>query len=126
VTNRMTGRRTVAAAALGLALLAGCSRQAPEQEPAENDAANVTVPVPETPVPETPTPTPTPEATTTNAATTAEEEPVAPDAQMLDDADATGLTARLSRGDGGDGGYAIPPAAGDGNAAEPAKDRANP
>ncbi|MGK6323935.1 hypothetical protein ACMGDM_12750 [Sphingomonas sp. DT-51] len=77
--------------------LAGCSR---DPEPAPEPSATVE----EAPAPE-PTPTPTPEPTplaspsplgNETAVLPPEEEP-APDEQMLDDASATGMTARATR-----------------------------
>ncbi|MBW6526155.1 hypothetical protein KZ813_04835 [Sphingomonas sp. RHCKR7] len=75
--------------------IAGCSREpapAPEPTPSASEA-----PLPEP----TPTPEPSPvvsptELTNATAALPPEEKP-APDEQMLDDASATGMTARASR-----------------------------
>ena len=83
-----------AAAALAFAV-AGCSRSEPEAEPTnavvieELPEANMAEPLPEA--------TPTPEQNMA-AALPAEEAP-APDAQMLDDASATGMTSRVNRGE---------------------------
>lgn len=101
----MTNRRPIIAAALlALTILAGCSSSEPEATPNEMSDENV---VPEGDVPEaepvTPVETAKPEPTTpTNIMVAEPEAPVAPDAQMLDDADATGMTARLPRNTGDD------------------------
>lgn len=91
---RMTRGKIAATAAglLALTALAGCEKSTPEPAaPVENmvneaEPVNTVAPV-ETPVPET-----------TNL-TVAEprDAPVDPDAQTLDDADATGMTARVRR-----------------------------
>lgn len=92
--------KTVGLLGAGLLALAACSRSEPEQ-PAPED--NVTLEA-------TPGAEPTPEASP-SAAPVAEvapianaaiadvppETPAAPDAQMIDDAEATGMTARVSR-----------------------------
>lgn len=91
-------KTTMAALAAGVLLLGACSRSEPEQ-PAESDNAAEAVPA------ETPLPTAVPSEAPTEAAPAANdtalappaEQPVAPDAQMLDDADATGMTARVDR-----------------------------
>ncbi|MGP7795908.1 hypothetical protein [Sphingomonas sp. CLY1604] len=91
----MTTGAMLAAAAL---LLAGCSRSEPEQ-PEEANMAEV-APL-ETATPEalpSAEPTPEPAAIDLNAVDEAPPpEKIAPDAQMLDDADATGMTARVTR-----------------------------
>ncbi len=83
---------TLATAALALA---GCSRSEPEPEPTNTtivqelpEEANMAEPLPE--------PTPTPEQNLAEALPP--EETPAPDAQMLDDASATGMTSRSARG----------------------------
>src|SRR4051812_42865091 len=83
----------VAAGLLALTALAGCNNSTPESSaPVENvtneaEPMNVVVPE-ETPAPET-----------ANAATIEEtrETPPDPDAQTQEDADATGMTARVRR-----------------------------
>lgn len=90
----------VAAASLLVLGLSGCSRSEPEPAPTENYA--------DAPV-EEPTPEPTEETVTNIAepATNMAEAEAAPppppersvDQQMLDDASATGMTARAKRGD---------------------------
>lgn len=89
----------VAAASLLVLGLSGCSRSEPEPAPTENYA--------DAPV-EEPTPEPTAEAANIAEPDTnmAEAEPAPPpppepsvDQQMLDDASATGMTARAKRGD---------------------------
>lgn len=83
--------------------VAACSRSEPEQAPsAENVAAEdvpsaepttpADQPLAESPVVETPT-----ESTNSVAIDVPPEAPIAPDVQVLDDADATGMTARVSR-----------------------------
>lgn len=77
------------------ALLAACSGSEREPAPVDdnevemldvtNEAANVAEPP-------APTPTPTPDAVNTTA-----EAPVPPEEQVQDDADATGMTARVTR-----------------------------
>ncbi|MES2054669.1 MAG: hypothetical protein V4564_01915 [Pseudomonadota bacterium] len=86
-----------ASAALLAAGLAGCSGSEPAPAPTENSDV-ISEPTPE------PSASPTPEAApVTDANATAEVAPhepaVAPDEQMLDDASATGMTARTSRGE---------------------------
>ena len=89
----------VAAASLLVLGLSGCSRSEPEPAPTENYA--------DEPV-EDPTPEPTAEVTNiaepdTNMAEAEAAPPPPPersvDQQMLDDASATGMTARAKRGD---------------------------
>ncbi|MCP3734887.1 hypothetical protein M9979_08390 [Sphingomonas sp. RP10(2022)] len=99
----MTKRtKTIAALLLAPVLLAACSRSEPEQpvedtntlesvEPMANAATEVE-PV-EAPVAE---PSPLPDANTA-AIDVPPEAPVKPDVQVLDDADATGMTARVTR-----------------------------
>lgn len=88
---------TLAAALLILPALAGCSRQEPEAQPTEtNMTEEVVAPVAEAPAP-APAPLVTPSPTPTEASPDAA--PIAPDEQMMDDAAATGMTARSERGD---------------------------
>jgi hypothetical protein len=91
---RFSGRTAaVAAGLIALAALSGCEKSTPEQPaPAENavnaaEPANVVVPV-ETPPTET---------VNTAAEADMRETPPDPDAQTLDDADATGMTSRVRR-----------------------------
>ena len=99
--SHRTTKTIVAVLAAGLLGLAGCSRSGPDQ-PLDDNALGLDEPMSNAtdeiaPV-ETPTaePTPAPDA---NAVAIAPppEEPVKPDAQVLDDADATGMTARVTR-----------------------------
>jgi PBP1b-binding outer membrane lipoprotein LpoB len=87
--------------ATGVALamvLAGCSRSEPEQ-PAPSEPVTETIEGPEpTPPPIVPAPLPSPTVTPTPAAPPPPP-PVEPDEQMLDDASATGMTARSERED---------------------------
>jgi hypothetical protein len=91
---RFSGRTAaVAAGLIALAALSGCDSSTPEQPaPAENavdaaEPANVVVPVEAAP----------PETVNAAAEADARETPPDPDAQTLDDADATGMTARVRR-----------------------------
>ena len=88
-------RPLLLAAALVLPTLAGCSRKEPDAPVAEgeaNDEAPAPVAAPVLPEPE---PAPAPSASPT--ADTPAEAAVAPDEQMMDDAAATGMTARSER-----------------------------
>jgi hypothetical protein len=88
------GLALVALASLGVA---GCSKSEPEP-PEMNMAVQELEPTPEpTPTAEpTPVAMPTPEPSNDTAALPPPEAP-APDAQMMDDASATGMTARTDR-----------------------------
>ena len=94
----------VLAAALSVAGISGCSRSADEPAPIENEDRAATpartADLPAAPA-ATASPTPIVEEPITNAsiADIPPEEPPAPDQQMLDDAAATGMTARASRED---------------------------
>lgn len=98
----MMDRKTRVTAALvaGLVMLAGCSRSEPAQPVPDNSGLEVT---PETDASATPTAEaspvaePTPGPVDNVMADIPPEQPVAPDAQVLEDADATGMTARVSR-----------------------------
>lgn len=96
--TRRTIRMTTMLAAAGLLALAGCSRSEPEQPaPEENvvEAMPTESATPEAVPSAAPTATaPTPIA---NTADVPPDAPVAPDAQMIDDADATGMTTRVRR-----------------------------
>ena len=85
----------IAAGLVALAALAGCDSSTPDQPAPVENAVNEEAPA-EVVVPvEAPPP-----AETTNAATVdvePRETPPDPDAQTLDDADATGMTARVRR-----------------------------
>lgn len=89
-------RRFVPALAILPLALAACSGE-PEVPAPEGPDANLTEPMAEPePLPTIePTPTPTPSPTPTFAA--APPPPLAEDQQMLDDAEATGMTARIDR-----------------------------
>lgn len=87
-----------AVAFLALAALAGCDKSAPDQPVAsENGAtpeANVTEPS------NGASPAATTHSVTTNATeAVAREAPLPPDEQTQDDADATGMTSRVNRGE---------------------------
>ncbi len=96
---KMKSFATGAVIVAGLLALAGCNRSTPEQPEAADNGV-----VPETNV-TTATNTAAPVAkapsVTANASAPAEmrPEPSAPDAQTQDDADATGMTARVHRDD---------------------------
>jgi PBP1b-binding outer membrane lipoprotein LpoB len=92
-------RTAIAGGLLAAMALAGCSRSEPEQQPTdvnmvedtgvtESEAAAAT-PVEAAPVEVAP-PAPA-------VVEPPREKPVAPDEQMLDDADATGMTSRVTR-----------------------------
>ncbi len=89
--------KTITAGLFALALLAGCSRSEPEAEEATmtNSVEEVTAPI------EEPTPAPAPVEAVPEAAPAPvappKAEAIAPDEQMQDDADATGMTARVRR-----------------------------
>jgi hypothetical protein len=83
---------------LALAALAGCEKSAPDQPVASENGA-----VPETNVVEaanTTAPAAVTHSVTTNATeAVAREAPTPPDEQTQDDADATGMTSRVTRGE---------------------------
>lgn len=95
--KRIATIRWVTGVALAVAL-AGCSRSEPEQ-PALSEPVTEAIDRPEpTPSPIVrPVPLPSPTVTPTPAAPPPP--PVEPDEQMLDDASATGMTARSERED---------------------------
>ncbi|TXC72822.1 hypothetical protein FSB78_07440 [Sphingomonas ginsenosidivorax] len=89
-----------AAALLALSVLAGCSRSEPDQPPpVDNAVTEEPAPVrEEAPVAEpAPAPVEPAPAAVTNTVAPPPAEAIAPDEQMLDDADATGMTARATR-----------------------------
>ena len=97
-----TKTMTVAALAAGLLAISACSRSEPEG-PMDDNALGLDQPMTNAsgdvaPV-ETPTtaPEPTPDANAAAAMEPPPEAPIKPDAQVLDDADATGMTARVTR-----------------------------
>ena len=105
----MTATRTLilaTAAALLTASLGACSRSEPEAPAIENqpmEAAETPSPL-STATPEESAPVPEATAAPTDINTSAEAPPppeatAAPDEQMMDDASATGMTARSSRGE---------------------------
>ncbi|WP_380877510.1 hypothetical protein ACFB49_13140 [Sphingomonas sp. DBB INV C78] len=85
------------AAVATLVLVAACSGSSDEVAPEANVEENVVnvSDVPELPADNQVAPEPVVETNTADA--TPPEAPVPPDAQMLDDADATGMTARVNR-----------------------------
>ncbi len=92
-------RSLLLAGALLLPTLAGCSRKEPDAPAAEgeaNDEAPAPVAAPVLPEPE---PQPAPAPTAAPVDNTPAEAAVAPDEQMMDDATATGMTARAERGE---------------------------
>jgi hypothetical protein len=97
-----TRTMTVAALAAGLLAVSACSRSEPEG-PMDDNALGLDQPMTNgtddiAPV-ETPSaiPEPTPDANAAAAIEPPPEAPIKPDAQVLDDADATGMTARVTR-----------------------------
>jgi outer membrane murein-binding lipoprotein Lpp len=88
----MNRAMTMAAALAAILVVAGCSKQQPAENLTENTGAE------QAPLP-APVPAPEPQAAAPIAKPAPPPaDPVAPEAQILDDADATGMTARLSRG----------------------------
>lgn len=87
-----------AAVLLALTALAGCDKSTPDQPVASENGA-----VSETNVTEatnTATPAATTHSVTTNATeAVARDAPLPPDEQTQDDADATGMTSRVNRGE---------------------------
>ena len=77
-----------------LLMLAACGGNEPAPEPTDNAVEELDVTNEAAAVPEAPTPTPTPTATPTPVETAA---PVPDDEQVQADAEATGMTARVSR-----------------------------
>lgn len=98
--NRSSPHRLLLAAALSLAGLTACARSEPEAATeslaaeSPSTAETVTDPIP----PEAPA-TPVPAADANATVELPPEEVAAPDEQMLDDASATGMTARAARGE---------------------------
>jgi hypothetical protein len=84
---------------LALSVLAGCSRSNSDEAPVDNALTEEAQPMGEEAPP--PEPEPAPVAPAPVAATNIVAPPpaaeIAPDEQMLDDADATGMTARAKR-----------------------------
>lgn len=88
-------RRLFLIAAAGMILLSGCSRSAPERAP---DEEKTTVDATPAPMPAAAPIAKPPAERTARAEIPRAEEP-APEVQMQDDADATGMTARVSHDD---------------------------
>ncbi len=89
--------RRIAPLLLPLALIAGCSSDEPEAPPADANLVEGVIvenalDAPLVDASPLPTPSPTPSETPTP-------EPVEEDVQVQDDADATGMTARVNRDD---------------------------
>jgi hypothetical protein len=99
--NTVRVMKTGLALGAGLLLLTACSRSEPEQ-PAEMENMDAVAPMDNAsaaPAPDAAAvtePSPPP-AENSAAIDVPPERPVAPDAQVLDDADATGMTARVNR-----------------------------
>ena len=91
-------RTAIAGGLLAAMALAGCSRSEPEQPPTDVNMVEDTG-VTETEAAPTPVEAAPVEAPPAAPAVVEppREKPVAPDEQMLDDADATGMTARVTR-----------------------------
>lgn len=88
-------------AAMAALSLAGCSRSEPEEVPATNEVVENVAPVEEPTM--APPPPPLNMVETNAAEPLPEAPPEAPDEQMLDDASATGMTARATRDETRDG-----------------------
>jgi hypothetical protein len=89
----------IAAGFAGLALLPACSGSS-DEAPVETNVANIAEPENVVVVENVATPTPTPETNTAAATPTTPSGPDFSDTeQTQQDADATGMTARVSRGD---------------------------
>lgn len=88
-------RPLLLAAAFILPTLAGCSRKEADAPAAESEAGD-SAPAP-APAPVAPEPAPAPVPSASPTADTPAEAAVAPDEQMMDDAAATGMTARSER-----------------------------
>lgn len=98
----MTMTRTFAGAALLLASLSACSRSEPEAPVVENQVTELPKAEEPAPVPQEVPVAPEPSVAPTDANLVADVPPEVapePDEQMLDDASATGMTARTSRGE---------------------------
>ncbi|KQN05909.1 MULTISPECIES: hypothetical protein [Sphingomonas] len=99
ISNRT--RTAIAGGLLAAMAMAGCSRSEPDQPPTDTNMVEDTG-VTESEAAPTPAPAPVETAPvetppTVNAVEPEREPPVAPDEQMRDDADATGMTARVTR-----------------------------
>lgn len=100
MTMRFGFRATIATGLLVAATLGGCSKSSSDASQDEDTPKiETTAPEPVSPPPapvaaETPAPEPKPDV-----AEIPREEPIAPDVQTQDDADATGMTAHVSRGE---------------------------
>ena len=94
------GRQALTAAGLmACAVLAGCSRSAPDEPPAETNQVVTEAPSP-APAPRVVSkPAPAKPAIAPPSPVADEADPQAAEAQMRDDADATGMTARVTRDD---------------------------
>jgi uncharacterized lipoprotein len=94
----------IAAGLLAVSALAGCSRSEPDAPPMDNalteEAAPPAAEEAPAPLPE-PVPVETAPAPSANAVAPPPAAEIAPDEQMLDDADATGMTARANRDEAG-------------------------
>lgn len=91
----------IASGLFALSVLAGCSRSEPDEAPPVDNAVTegappvreeAPAPAPVAPAPVEPAPVEAP-----NAVAPPPAKEIAPDEQMIDDADATGLTARANR-----------------------------
>ena len=89
----------IAAGVMAAAMLAGCSRSTPDEPPAETNQVVTEAPSPTPAPPVVSKPAPATSAIAPPSPDANEADPQAADAQMLDDADATGMTARVTRDD---------------------------
>lgn len=101
MTNRTI--KTLALLSAGLLALTACSRSEPDAAVDDNAASEASMPSEDVAPAVTPSNVPMaedlPEVSNSSAIDVPPEPKVAPDAQMLDDAEATGMTARVSRDD---------------------------
>ena len=89
-----------AAGLLALTVLAGCSRSEPDEAPPVENVSEAPQPLPEDTRVSEPEPAPAPAPAPVAISDAVAPPPaadIAPDEQMLDDADATGMTARARR-----------------------------
>ena len=95
----MTRRLPLAAVLLAAASLAACSGGSDEQPPVANETENVVEVIDEAPVENVVTPEPTPTPAPSPTPIVEDDRPT--QEQVMDDADAVGMTARLPREDTG-------------------------
>jgi hypothetical protein len=96
---RMNRRLPLIASLLAATTLAACGGGTDEQSPVANETSNVVEVIDEAPVQNFAEPEPTPSPSTTE--TPLVEDTRETDEQVMDDADAVGMTARIPREDSG-------------------------